>query len=77
MQLSWSYRTSVSFSPRFRMNGMARSHVPGHQNAHSRDIIYIDDLADPDVWHDGDEDGPVDVNGYPPEIESGTSKERV
>jgi len=43
----------------------------------SKDNLYIDDVANPDVWYDGDDDGPVDVNGYPTNVDSETSKERV
>jgi hypothetical protein len=30
-----------------------------------KDIIYIDDTADPDLWYSGIEDGTLDANGYP------------
>ena len=42
----------------------------------SKDILYVDDEANPDVWYDGDEEGSVDVNGYPTIIDSDTAKER-
>jgi hypothetical protein len=46
-------------------------------DADDKDLIYIDDTADPDVLYGGDDDGPLDVNGYPTVIESDTSQERL
>ncbi len=46
-------------------------------DADLKDVLYIDDTADPDVLYEGSEDGPVDANGYPTEIDSDTSKERL
>ena len=34
-----------------------------------KDVLYIDDTADPDVLYMGDDEGPVDVNGYPTELQ--------
>ena len=43
----------------------------------SKDVIYIDDVANPDVWYDGEDEGSVDANGYQTIIDSDTMKERV
>jgi len=42
-----------------------------------KDILYVDDVANPDIWYDGNNDGSVDVNGYPTNVDSETAKERV
>jgi hypothetical protein len=42
-----------------------------------KDVIYIDDTADPDVWYSGDEDASVDANGYPTELDVDSEAERV
>lgn len=42
-----------------------------------KDIIYIDDTANPDLWYSGDEDGPFDANGYPTVIDLDTEAERL
>lgn len=42
-----------------------------------KDIIFIDDTADPDLWYSGDEDGPFDANGYPTVIDLATQAERM
>jgi len=34
-------------------------------DANTKSVVYIDDTADPDVMYRGDEDGPLDANGYP------------
>ncbi len=39
-------------------------------NADIKDILYIDDTVVPVALYMGDEDGPLDGNGYPIEIES-------
>lgn len=46
-------------------------------DADDKDLIYIDDTANPDVLYGGSDDGPLDVNGYPTDIDSDTSQERV
>ncbi len=46
-------------------------------DADLKDVLYIDDTADPDVLYEGSDDGPLDANGYPTEIDSDTSQERV
>ena len=46
-------------------------------DADDKDVIYIDDTADPDLLYKGDEDEPNDANGYPTEIEPDTSQERL
>ncbi len=43
----------------------------------SKDVIYIDDTADPDIYYSGDDDAPVDSNGYPTEIDLGFILERT
>jgi hypothetical protein len=43
----------------------------------SKGIIYIDDTGDPDVWYNGDEEGPVDVQGYPAVIDLNSAQERT
>jgi len=43
-----------------------------------KDILYVDDTSDPDIWYSGDGDeGPVDANGYPTNIDSDSAKERL
>ena len=42
-----------------------------------KDVLYIDDTVDPDVWYGGDDEGPFDVNGYPTDIDSDTANERI
>lgn len=42
-----------------------------------KDVIYIDDTADPDVWYSGDEDAAVDANGYPTELDVDSEAERM
>jgi hypothetical protein len=42
-----------------------------------KDIIYIDDTADPDVWYSGDEGAPVDATGYPTELDVDSKAERL
>jgi hypothetical protein len=44
--------------------------------ADDQDVLYIDDTADPDVLYTGDEDGLVDVNGYPTELQPDDTEER-
>ena len=44
--------------------------------ADDQDVLYIDDMADPDVLYMGDDEGPVDVNGYPTELEPDDTQER-
>jgi hypothetical protein len=46
-------------------------------DANDKEVLYIDDTADPDVLYRGDEDGLDDANGYPTEIEPDTSQERL
>ena len=46
-------------------------------DANDKEVLYIDDTADPDVLYRGDEEGPDDANGYPAEIEPDTSQERL
>jgi len=41
-----------------------------------KDVIYVDDTADPDVWYDSEED-PVDANGYPTVIDSDSAQMRM
>jgi len=41
-----------------------------------KDVLYIDDTVDPDVWYSGDDGGPF-VNGYPTVIDSDSAKERM
>ena len=40
-------------------------------------IIYIDDTADPDLWYDGDDDLPLDADGYPTVVDSESSNWRL
>ncbi len=45
-----------------------------------KDIIYIDDEADPDLWYSGieeDEGGTLDANGYPTEIDADSAEARM
>lgn len=49
----------------------------GPDDANAKDVLYIDDTADPDVLYFGDEDGLNDGNGYPAEIESDEPQERL
>ena len=49
----------------------------GPDDANVKDVLYIDDTDDPDVLYEGSDDGPLDANGYPTEIDSDTSQERV
>ena len=46
-------------------------------DADDKDVLYIDDTADPDVLYGGSDDGPLDVNGYPTDIDSDTSQKRL
>lgn len=46
-------------------------------DANDKEVLYIDDTADPDVLYRGDEDGPDDANGYPAEIDPDTSQKRL
>lgn len=46
-------------------------------DANDKEVVYIDDMVDPDVLYAGDEDGPDDVNGYPAELEPDTLQERL
>ena len=46
-------------------------------DADVKDVLYIDDTADPDVLYVGDDDGPIDANGYPTEIDSDDPQERL
>jgi len=41
-----------------------------------KDVLYIDDTVDPDVLYMGDDEGPVDVNGYPTELQPDDTQER-
>ena len=51
--------------------------TPCSPDANDKEVLYIDDTADPDVLYSGDEDGPDDANGYPTELEPETSQERL
>jgi hypothetical protein len=42
-----------------------------------KDVLYIDDTVDPDVWYGGEDEGPFDINGYPTDIDPDTAKERI
>lgn len=42
-----------------------------------KDIIYIDDTADPDLWYSGIEGGTLDANGYPTEIDTDSAEARM
>jgi hypothetical protein len=45
-----------------------------------KDIIYIDDTADPDLWYSGigsDEGGPLDANDYPTTIDPDSAEARM
>ena len=42
-----------------------------------KDVIYLDDTADSDVIYARDNEGPVDVNDYPTNIDSDTTIERM
>jgi len=42
-----------------------------------KDVLYIDDTANPDVLYDGDEEGILDANGYPTDIDLDSEKERI
>lgn len=46
-------------------------------DANDKEVLYINDTADPDVLYTGDEDGPDDINGYPAEIGSDEPQERM
>jgi hypothetical protein len=49
-------------------------------DASFKDIIYIDDTADPDLWYSGigsDEGGTLDENGYPTEIDPDSAEARM
>ncbi|MGV7223622.1 MAG: carboxypeptidase-like regulatory domain-containing protein [Nitrospinales bacterium] len=46
-------------------------------NSSIKDVIYIDDTVDPDVWYNGDGEGLLDANGYPTEIDLDSEKERM
>jgi hypothetical protein len=46
-------------------------------DADLKDVVYIDDTVDPDVWHIGDDEGPVDVNDYPTLIDPDLARERM
>lgn len=46
-------------------------------DANLKDVVYIDDTVDPDVWHIGDDEGPVDINGYPTLIDPDLTRERM
>jgi hypothetical protein len=50
---------------------------PCSPDANDKEVLYIDDIADPDVLYTGDEDGPDDINGYPAEIGSDEPQERL
>lgn len=42
-----------------------------------KDVLYIDDTANPDVMYKGEEEGSVDASGYPTEIELDNPQERM
>lgn len=42
-----------------------------------KDVIYIDDTVDPNVWYNGDDEAPVDANDYPTEIDSDSAMEKT
>lgn len=45
-----------------------------------KEIMYIDDTADPDLWYTGiesDEGGTLDANGYPTEIDADSAQARM
>jgi len=42
-----------------------------------KDVMYVDDTVDPDVWYGGDDDEPLDANGYPTVIELDSKDERM
>ena len=46
-------------------------------NSSQKDVVYIDDTVNPDVWYSGDEDGPVDAGGYPTTIDLDSEAERM
>ena len=41
-----------------------------------KNVIYIDDTADPDVLYSGNSEGTLDSNGYPTDIDLETESER-
>lgn len=45
-------------------------------DTNQKDVIYIDDTVDPDIFYSGDEDEPADENGYPTVIDLNTESER-
>jgi hypothetical protein len=42
-----------------------------------KDLLYVDDTVDPDVLYSGDDEGPLDPDGYPTHIDSDTAQERL
>jgi hypothetical protein len=42
-----------------------------------KDVLYIDDMGDPDVSYSGDGEGALDVNGYPTVIDLESEAERL
>lgn len=41
-----------------------------------KDIVYIDDAADPDLWYGGDDGAGVDADGYPTTLDDSNPAER-
>lgn len=44
--------------------------------ANGNDLIFIDDLSDPDLLYLGDVDGPTDTNGYPAQLDAGSALQK-
>ena len=42
-----------------------------------KDIVYIDDVAEPDLWYSGDDEEPLDTEGYPTVLSTGTPEARL
>lgn len=47
------------------------------QETDQKDVIYINDTAEPDVLYTGDDDGPVDADGYPTSLDLDSEAERL
>ena len=42
-----------------------------------KDLLYVDDTVSADIWYGGDEEGPVDANGFPTSLDSDAAKVRM
>lgn len=42
-----------------------------------KDIVYIDDVAEPDLWYSGDDDEPLDAEGYPTVLSTDSPEARL